>query len=114
MKNKGIGDKLAKLTDSLGIKKCEGCEKRQEEINVAGHQVEFYIKKNKHKPFTTKYKKKWKTFLNRKNKEQIDTSQEDLIIKILKDVLNMSIGKCKSCDYKVYIKMINTIYNKTE
>lgn len=29
----GLGDLIAKVTDSLGIEKCEGCEKRQDKLN---------------------------------------------------------------------------------
>lgn len=29
----GLGDLIAKVTDSLGIEKCEGCEKRQSKLN---------------------------------------------------------------------------------
>jgi hypothetical protein len=29
----GLGDMIAKVTDTLGIEKCEGCEKRQTTLN---------------------------------------------------------------------------------
>jgi len=29
----GLGDLIAKVTDSLGIEKCEGCENRQDKLN---------------------------------------------------------------------------------
>ena len=31
--SKGLGDVIANVTDSLGIKKCKGCEKRQTALN---------------------------------------------------------------------------------
>jgi hypothetical protein len=30
----GLGDAVAKVTDFLGIEKCEGCEKRQAKLNA--------------------------------------------------------------------------------
>lgn len=33
-----LGDKVAKVTGALGIKKCEGCKKRQAELNVLSEQ----------------------------------------------------------------------------
>jgi hypothetical protein len=32
-KPKGLGDTIAKITTSLGIKPCGGCKKRQEKLN---------------------------------------------------------------------------------
>ena len=32
-KAKGLGDTIAKITSSLGIKPCGGCKKRQEKLN---------------------------------------------------------------------------------
>lgn len=29
----GLGDAIAKVTDALGIPKCDGCKKRQEKLN---------------------------------------------------------------------------------
>lgn len=31
--SKGLGDTIAKITDSLGIRKCGGCKKRQAKLN---------------------------------------------------------------------------------
>jgi len=32
-KSKGLGDSIAKLTTSIGIKPCGGCKKRQKKLN---------------------------------------------------------------------------------
>jgi len=32
-KARGLGDTIAKITSSLGIKPCGGCKKRQEKLN---------------------------------------------------------------------------------
>jgi hypothetical protein len=34
-KSKGLGDTIAKITSSVGIKPCGGCKKRQEALNKA-------------------------------------------------------------------------------
>jgi len=34
-KSKGVGDTIAKLTSSIGLKPCGGCKKRQEAFNKA-------------------------------------------------------------------------------
>lgn len=34
-KSKGLGDTIAKITSSVGIKPCGGCKKRQEALNQA-------------------------------------------------------------------------------
>ena len=112
--SKGLGDKVADVTDALGIKKCKGCEERQESLNLVGHQLEYFFKKHKPNPFTQEDIIKWETFINRANQNQVSTEEQKLIVRLLKDVLNMSVKPCATCNGKVwvkYIKMIQTVYN---
>jgi len=112
--SKGLGDKVADVTDALGIKKCKGCEERQESLNLVGHQLEYFFKKHKPNPFTQEDIIKWETFINRANQNQVSTDEQKLIVRLLKDVLNMSVKPCATCNGKVwvkYIKMIQTVYN---
>lgn len=112
--SKGLGDKVADVTDALGIKKCKGCEERQESLNLVGHQLEYFFKKHKPNPFTQEDILQWETFINRANQNQVSTDEQKLIVRLLKDVLNMSVKPCATCNGKVwvkYIKMIQTVYN---
>ena len=112
--SKGLGDKVADVTDALGIKKCKGCEERQESLNLVGHQLEYFFKKHKPNPFTQEDILQWETFINRSNQNQVSTEEQKLIVRLLKDVLNMSVKPCATCNGKVwvkYIKMIQTVYN---
>ena len=112
--SKGLGDKVADVTDALGIKKCKGCEERQESLNLVGHQLEYFFKKHKPNPFTQEDIIQWETFINIANQNQVSTDEQKLIVRLLKDVLNMSVKPCATCNGKVwvkYIKMIQTVYN---
>lgn len=74
-KSKGVGDVIAKITESVGIKPCEGCKKRKEKLNKL-----FPFKK-----------------VNALNDEQItllndfDSLSDTEIIKIYNDCFNTSL-----------------------
>jgi hypothetical protein len=68
---------------------------------------------------TKKYKKQneWTTFKNRTNKDLITPEQQDLIIKTLKEKLNVSISQSSNCNESVWYKWISKIdefYNEDE
>jgi len=114
---KGLGDKVKDVTQSLGIKQCEGCKKRQESLNLLGHSLEYFFKKHKPNEFNEKDQKLWSDFINTDNSESISAEEQKLITRLLKDVLNMSVKPCSNCNSKVwlkYIKMINTIYEQNK
>lgn len=110
---KGLGDMVESVTKTLGIKKCQGCEKRHESLNLVGHKLEYFFKKHKPNEFIEEDREKWLSFINRSNQDKINPEEQNLIVRLLKDVLNMSVSPCVSCSSQVwikYIKMINTIY----
>ena len=41
----GLGDLVKKVTDSLGIRQCGKCEKRQDEMNKFGDKVLTFLQK---------------------------------------------------------------------
>lgn len=111
----GLGDKVASVTDALGIKKCKGCSKRQESLNLVGHQLEYFYKKHMPNPFTQDNINEWENFINRENQNLISLPQQLMIVRLLKDILNMSVSPCNSCSGSVwdkYIRMIQTVYQK--
>ena len=112
----GLGDMVANVTNALGIEKCEGCSKRQDSLNLVGHQLQYFFKKHKPKPFTDTDIIEWESFIERDNYNQITSEHQKLIIRLLKDVLNMSVKPCGTCSSKVwvkYIKMIQTVYEQS-
>lgn len=116
---KGLGDLVEDITKATGIKKlvgeCEGCNKRKETLNIAGHQLEYFFKKHSPNEFKQEDKDLWNLFTDRENQNKITTEHQLLIVRLLKDVLNMSVKPCSNCDagiWKKYIQMINTVYDK--
>jgi hypothetical protein len=115
---KGLGDYVEDFTKATGIKEivgdCEGCTKRKNALNLAGHKLEYFFKKHRPNKFTDTDKKQWCEFSS-EEKKKLTVPQQKLIVRLLKDVLNMSVKPCSSCSHKVwgkYIKMINTVYNE--
>jgi hypothetical protein len=115
----GLGDAIEEITKATGIKKlvgdCEGCEKRKEKANIIGHQLEYFFKKYNPNQFTNKEAKEWNLFLNRDNKNIIEPEHQELIVRLLKSILNMSVRPCPSCSaslWNKYIKMIDYVYKE--
>ena len=112
---KGLGDKVAQITDSIGIEKCVGCEKRQEDLNILGHQLEYFFKKFNPNPLTDDDIIEWDLFRGRTQPVIITDYEQRLIIRLLKDILNMSVKYRKDYDNQVwdkYIRMIQTVYDR--
>jgi hypothetical protein len=112
---KGLGDKVAQITDAIGIEKCVGCEKRQEDLNILGHQLEYFFKKFNPNPFTDDDIIEWDLFRSRTQPVIITDYEQRLIIRLLKDILNMSVKYRKDYDNQVwdkYIRMIQTVYDR--
>ena len=112
---KGLGDRVEDITKALGIKKCDDCNKRQESLNLVGHELEYFFKKHKPNAFTQTDIEQWDLFINRDNQEEIISEHQRLIVRLLKDILNMSVKPCTNCSGKVwkkYIKMIQTVYER--
>ena len=117
-KSKGLGDDIEKITKATGIKKVVelftpegkdcGCDKRKEKLNKL-------FPRNKPNCLTEDQYKKWTSFKNRKNQNQVSPEEQNLIIQLLKDVLNMSVKPCATCSgsiWKGWIDKIDTIYNE--
>lgn len=112
---KGLGDKVAQVTDTLGVKKCVGCEKRQEALNIVGHQLEYFFKKHTPNAFTDDDLIEWKLFIGRTKPITIGDYEQKLIIRLLKDIINMSVKYREDYENHVwdkYIKMIQTVYER--
>jgi len=113
---KGLGDMVADVTKAVGIKPCEGCKKRQEKLNVIGYKLSRFFKKHQPNPFTPEDKILWGNFRSKEEKiVRITNEEQELIIRLLRDVLNASFKPCKGCDSKTwtkYIKMINLAYEE--
>lgn len=118
---KGLGDILAAGIKATGLDKatgkedCEGCKKRQDSLNLLGHKWEHFFKKHKPNEFTNEDKTLWNDFINRTKQHKINTTEQRLIIRLLKDVLNMSVKPCSTCSssiWKKYIEMIQMVYER--
>jgi hypothetical protein len=112
---KGLGDVIAEVTKAVGVKPCEGCKNRQAKANLLGHQVEYFFKKHNPNPFTDKDLIEWEFFINRTNQNEIIPSAQKLIVRLLKDILNMSVKPCATCNsrvWKKYIDMIQMVYER--
>jgi hypothetical protein len=109
---KGLGDRVADLTKAVGIKPCEACKKRQAKLNQIGYNIEYFFKRHKPNEFTKEDKKLWEDFRNN-NSDKLTQEEISLIIRLTREVLNVSIKPCSSCSSSVYQKWItslNTVY----
>lgn len=111
--SKGLGDDIEKLTEATGIKKIVemftpegkdcGCDKRQEILNKI-------FPRNKPNCFTKEQYEDWtevsKTI---KKANQINHEQQQKIIKYLRNILNMSVTACSTCDSGVWVKYIDML-----
>ena len=112
---KGLGDMVASVTKAVGIEPCEGCKKRKDSLNLLGHQAEYFFKKYKPNPFTENDIIQWEAFTNRDNQNLIIPADQKLIVRLLRDILNMSVKPCSTCSasvWKKYINMIDTVYER--
>ena len=111
---KGLGDMVASVTEALGIKQCEPCKKRQDKLNEIGNNIDYFFKKHQPNAFTAIDIIEWDYFRNN-NSDDITSDEKKLIVRLVRDILNMSIKPCASCgseNWKKYIKWINTAYEQ--
>ena len=115
---KGLGDVVEDITKATGIKKivgeCEGCNKRKQFLNEAPARIIEFFRKYKPNEFKEEDRKLWKSFIERENVNTINPVQQQLIIRLLKEVCNMSVKPCGTCNGSVwnkYIDKINTVYD---
>ena len=110
--SKGLGDTIEKVTKATGIKKAVelfskatgidcGCKERQEKLN----RLYTYSKPN---CFNEEQYNQWKEFKERKPK-LIKQKDQELIIRMTKEILNASIAPCTSCSGAVWANWINKI-----
>lgn len=73
-KIKGLGDVVATITNAVGIEQCEGCEKRQHQLNKL---VNFGFEEP-----TTEEKEVLKNFFSVQNRDVITQEEQKLILPI--------------------------------
>lgn len=106
-KSEGVGDTIAKITDTLGIKKCKGCEQRQKKLNKI-----FPYKKDISQEDIQEI-----NAIEKRIEETKKLSVEDsrFILKILKNNLGMSVKPCYNCgkaSWLVWLNKIKLAYDK--
>ena len=119
-KSRGLGDEIAKFTEATGIKKLVelftpegkdcGCDKRQEALNKT-------FPNNKPNCFNKQQYDDWTAFRNRSNQDTVTNEQQMLIIKTLREILNVSIAPCSTCSgsiWKNWISKIDKVYDVYE
>jgi hypothetical protein len=73
-KIKGLGDVIATITNAVGIEQCEGCEKRQ-------HQLNKLVNFGYEEP-TKEEKEVLKKFFSVENRDEITKDEQDVILPI--------------------------------
>lgn len=111
-KSKGLGDTVEKITKKTGVKKVVelftpdgkdcGCDKRKEKLNKL-------FPYNKPNCMNEEQYNNWTLFKNRKNKNTITADQQQLIVNLLRELLNTSVKPCSSCSGGVWTKYIQKI-----
>ena len=110
--SKGLGDVIATVTDSLGIKKCKGCEKRQTALNKLFPFKSHYELTQEDKEFMVE-------FLQWYNGLPIPIERVNDIQKaehIWLRVFKVKTGACKSCGVQyqnAFIKDLTNLYLAT-
>ena len=115
-KQKGLGDVIASATKAIGIEPCEGCNKRKEWLNNQTDYIRKLFTKHKPNEFMEADRKLWEDFKDRENQKIIAHEDQQLIIRLLKDVLNSSVKACSTCGagiWKKYINMIDIVYSES-
>ena len=111
-KSKGLGDTIEKITEATGVKKAVelfskatgvdcGCEERKEKLN----NLFPYQKPN---CFTKEQYEDWKDFKER-NPKIIHQKDQELIIAMVRKILNASIAPCVNCSGTQWLKWISKV-----
>ena len=118
IQTKGLGDVVETITKATGIKaavdlwsKTTGkdckCEERKEKLN------KLFLN-NKPKCFNKSQYEDWTKFKNRKDKNKVETYHQVIIIRLLKEILNMSVQPCATCSpslWRRWIQKIDKVYD---
>ena len=117
--SKGLGDYVEDITKATGLKDivgdCKGCEERKEKLNKLSKDFVSLFKRVKPNEFTESDLQQWEDFKNREKQHEINHEQQKLIIRLLNDVLKMSVKPCSTCSASVwikYIKMLDAAYDR--
>lgn len=111
-KPKLAGDAIKEVTKAMGVKPCEGCEKRAEKLNNAHLAAKKLILGRK--PLTEEEIKEWEEFKNRDNQNSVTPEQQKLIVDILRNNLYMSVKPCVNCGVGKWNKWIGLIDKHVE
>jgi hypothetical protein len=103
-KNKGLGDVIASITESVGIEPCEGCNKRKEQLN---RLFPFGIEE-----FTEDERIFLGTFFER-DKDELKTKEQKELLEIYFRVFRVKpFQPCTNCSgvWKSIIKKLKKAY----
>lgn len=121
-KSQGLGDDIEKVLEKTGIKKVVelftpegkdcGCEERKKKLNKL-------FPRQKANCLNESQYNQWSDFRNKYNKNgewvgYVTEQDQDVLVTLVRDILNASIKPCKSCGgaWKAWIKKIDSIYNE--
>ncbi len=112
-KNTLLGDQIKEVTKAVGVKPCEGCNKRAEALNNT--HLKFKRLFSNGKQLTEEELNEWNKFTNRDNKNKVSKEEQKMIVKVLKNNLYMSVKPCTNCSPKQWnhwIGLIDAFVNK--
>lgn len=98
----GLGDAVEKVTTTLGIEPCDGCNKRKETLNIL-------FPFNKPKNMSKEDIETFETFLNRKDQNKVSAEEVKMLSEIYARTFNIKIENCPSCGSSVINKMIQKL-----
>lgn len=110
--SKGLGDVIANVTDSLGIKKCKGCEKRQNTLNKLFPFKSHYELTQDDKEFMAEFLQWYKRLPIPIERVKDIQKAEQIFLRVFK----VKTGACKSCGVQyqnAFIKDLTNLYIAT-
>lgn len=110
--SKGLGDVIANITDSLGIKKCKGCERRQNALNNLFPFKSHYELTQDDKEFIAEFLQWYKGLPIPIERVKDIQKAEQIWLRIFK----VKTGACKSCGVQyqnAFIKDLTNLYYTT-
>lgn len=112
----GAGDLAEKAIKATGIDKlfkdgkdC-GCEKRKQLLNAT-------FPFSKPNCFNESQYNEWKAFLERFNGNTLSVADQELIVRMVRDILLINVSFCPTCSasiWKTWINKINKVYETYE
>ena len=109
--SKGLGDVIANVTDSLGIKKCKGCERRQAKLNLFPFKSHYELTQED-KDFMAEFLQWYKGLPIPIEKVNDIQKAEQIWLRVFK----VKTGACKSCGVQyqnAFIKDLTNLYLAT-